>query len=1077
MKRIIGLLAVLFSMVSWGATPPYRITPYTTNFPYLPVVVTDYPFLADTNGVVDATGAFLAALATKVDVLVPKGTYRLGFSIALNTNQTLYLQNCTLNLGNNSIYLRRASAIIGLSPAQSAIVSTRTNGYVVGAPSGYGSLSYATLRNFSISGGGPTVGIFMDAWTSCTVENVEVDFCTGTNGLGYGFYGLGTTNGDCSENHFANLAANYNDHGVVFDADAAGAICGYNRIYGLRVQQGQRGLELLSSVIYGSLNNHFYDVFIQGRTSTTNNACAVLIEGDNNSIHDLNFDQITGTNLWFHPSGFGLGASGNYLNHVRNLDPAFYIDDSSAGPGNTVDTMNNLMWSPKKPYDFQNYDQRLLLDMSAGIAFQWRMPETIYMTNVAWTISMASNTSPNLEFINSINGHVLTLTQTDRIGIDIIEPRYTLDIEGWPSFPLALAMSESQFLHEATTVAPSNVFGMFNAVSQTDGGLQVKAMSLSQRAFILNAVQSATPQVGWPSIELIASRANGAGLQSLGSTSIVFSVKNYTEPTALTVMGDGYIGIGTTTPIAPLDLFHTGYMQFALHGGNGISNYIFAGTVANAAESYLAHNAFYHDTNYFMATNTYASGILFRENGDISLFANAGLTVGTPFAPKDNLHLNYLGNVGIGTNSPTQRLDIFKLSSPGIQLNENNTTKIVQWLHYGTEKWYDSLNSQYLMTLSTNGNFQVGGTLADTTPMFSVLSNGIVSVNLGPLQPETNIVSDLGTASLYWRTGYVGSIFSTNLHLSATGLYLGTNSGVLMATAGHVAVNGGVTNGVPYWTGAGAGQLGTTAEGATGYVLTGLTGNAPWWDTPRQRGSANLTNWSGVGTNTAAWLAAPNAFSNSNQFQSGVSIASAFVTNLTADTCTLTNPTCIMLNVTRTTSPAYLNALNTGGSFYVGKEGSAAANVMVGDVAYASVLNSAGLAPIMFGVNDQLVMTMATNRQITVTGNMGAVMSAGNTNVLDLNLATTTIVATNAITFAHATNGTASVHKSQVCWFTAGGAGPYTLTLPAWRTNMAQTVCVAITNGVVTKMVVDSIGTCADAATQTNCYVSFEYFK
>lgn len=200
------------------------------------------------------------------------------------------------------------------------------------------------------------------------------------------------------------------------------------------------------------------------------------------------------------------------------------------------------------------------------------------------------------------------------------------------------------------------------------------------------------------------------------------------------------------------------------------------------------------------------------------------------------------------------------------------------------------------------------------------------------------------------------------------------------------------------------------------------------------------------------------------------------------------------LNVQRTTNPAYLNAVNTGGSFYVGKEGSAAGNLLVGDLAYASVISSAGTRPIQIAVNDQIAMTVlagglvgigTTNPVVqfdlvgqgTVNGNLGAIITSGNTNVLNLNLATTTIVVTNAITFAHATNGVASVHKSQVCWFTAGGAGPFTLTLPAWRTNLLSAVPAAITNGVVTKMVVESIGTCANAATQTNCYVSFEYFK
>lgn len=114
----------------------------------------------------------------------------------------------------------------------------------------------------------------------------------------------------------------------------------------------------------------------------------------------------------------------------------------------------------------------------------------------------------------------------------------------------------------------------------------------------------------------------------------------------------------------------------------------------------------------------------------------------------------------------------------------------------------------------------------------------------------------------------------------------------------------------------------------------------------------------------------------------------------------------------------------------------------------------------------------------TVTGNLGAELSVGDTEFINIQEASQTNSVTGALTFAHATNGVHGTDFTHVRWIFVPSGGPHTLTVPAlWRTNVYSAVPPALTNGTITRMVLACGGGTADAASQTNVYVSFEYFK
>lgn len=135
--------------------------------------------------------------------------------------------------------------------------------------------------------------------------------------------------------------------------------------------------------------------------------------------------------------------------------------------------------------------------------------------------------------------------------------------------------------------------------------------------------------------------------------------------------------------------------------------------------------------------------------------------------------------------------------------------------------------------------------------------------------------------------------------------------------------------------------------------------------------------------------------------------------------------------------------------------------------------------PYRAGSNYFYDSTMFHSDGITkVDSNVGAVLTVGDATFVNLLKGSQTNSVSGAISIAHATNGLHNVELTHIRTFFVPSGGPHTLTIPTgWRTNVYSAVPPALTNGTITKMFVRGMGPTADAASQTNCYVSFEYYK
>lgn len=119
-----------------------------------------------------------------------------------------------------------------------------------------------------------------------------------------------------------------------------------------------------------------------------------------------------------------------------------------------------------------------------------------------------------------------------------------------------------------------------------------------------------------------------------------------------------------------------------------------------------------------------------------------------------------------------------------------------------------------------------------------------------------------------------------------------------------------------------------------------------------------------------------------------------------------------------------------------------------------------------------------TNAPVYIHKNIGAFLNVGDTAFVDLSRASQTNVVSGAMTFAHATNGVDGFDLTHVRWLFNNSGSDQTLTIPAgWKTNVYSAVPPALTNATITVMYVKCGGPTSSSTLQTNCYVSFEYYK
>jgi len=292
-------------------------------------------------------------------------------------------------------------------------------------------------------------------------------------------------------------------------------------------------------------------------------------------------------------------------------------------------------------------------------------------------------------------------------------------------------------------------------------------------------------------------------LYNSNSAIMQFRMKTASTPvTAMTILGSGNIGIGTTAPGATLDVYTTGDPT-AFFRAAGDFNVNFRGSTLGNTQLFSIRN-----------NNTSVVHLNTQNSARLALGVSAATGSGTVV---EHVTINSSGNVGIGTTSPASKLDVNgKISAGGATetlnglsaINSSSLQATVYSYNYNPSGWsiYSAQGINYFsgsvgigttspltkLHISSPSN-DVGVRLTNTTAAKSFLSYVDTSGNY--IIYDANVDNNRLTINSAGTASFSGNVSIGTTNADSTALRIVPVSTDTIQRTLHIGYNGSMSSG------------------------------------------------------------------------------------------------------------------------------------------------------------------------------------------------------------------------------------------------------------------------------------------
>jgi len=328
----------------------------------------------------------------------------------------------------------------------------------------------------------------------------------------------------------------------------------------------------------------------------------------------------------------------------------------------------------------------------------------------------------------------------------------------------------------------------FEKMRITDSGnVGIGTSSPSHALDVVGLVRASDQFQTYAGSRTLAINANfGGSLAALGTSSndhlMIFT--NNTE--RMRIDNSGNVGIGTTSPSAKLEINDT---SSADSTGLIIANGYTTDAANDASEImfrlYRSYTPSLNDAAFVKAVKEQA----WDSSGD----RDASLTFGTRSGgtePTERLRIDSSGNVGIGTTSPSRKLQVYNTSAAAVLAITTSTSNLAQLALGDTD---DDNYAQIILNNATN-KLQIqnggGGTVGER----GITLDSSENVGIGTSSPSAKLhISDTNSPEIRLQDSDAGSTYNiTAIQNAAGSLNLNTrdSSGSFVSTDYQISKNG-----------------------------------------------------------------------------------------------------------------------------------------------------------------------------------------------------------------------------------------------------------------------------------------------